>query len=245
MIAIEDELSKHSHKEYFEITKQAWELYCKKNKIDFLVISNKIENVLHSKWNKHYVFDFVENTYEKIGMVDFDTMPKWDMPNPFNLYTTEFCGVIDNSSLFWLNNSLVSYKDAFPELDINLKISEYINSGVLFFTKDHKFIFDNVKNFYIKNKKKIDEWNVPNTGRDQTVLNLILKKLNVEKKYLPYSWNTVGMIKKGMFFYNDKLNDPTPFFIKYGNIWHFTGFSIEDRKNLIIQIWNQSKHLYQ
>lgn len=244
MIAIEDELSKHSHKEYFEITKEAWKKYCNKNNIDFILISNKLTTVLHSKWNKHYVFDYIDDSYEKIGMVDFDTMPKWDMPNPFDLYTTEFCGVIDNGSLNWLYNSLTAYKSEFKELNVDIKISEYINSGVLFFTKDHKYVFEEMKNFYTKNKTKIDNWNIPNTGRDQTVLNLILKKLNVTKKYLPYSWNMTSMIKKGLFFYNDKLNDPVPFFIKYGNIWHFTGFSIEQRTQIIKQVWEQTKNSY-
>jgi hypothetical protein len=244
MVAIEDKNSKHNHKEYSDITSECWRKYCEKRNIDFIVITKLLPNVKHSKWNKHYVFDYLGDKYEKIGMVDFDTIPHWDCPNPFDLYTDEFCGVIDNSSLYWLSNSLTSYKSAFPELNIDIKISEYINSGVLFFTKNHRYIFDQVRDFYLKNQEAIDNWNVPNTGRDQTVLNLILKKNNVHKKYLPHSWNTFAMIKKGYFFYNDKLNDQTPFFVKYGNIWHFTGFSIEQRTQIIKDIWNQTKQLY-
>ena len=244
MIAIEDNNSKHQHKSYYDLTKQAWQKYCDKNNIDFVLITEKLPGVKHAKWNKHYVFDYLGDKYEKIGMVDFDTMPHWNCPNPFDLYTDEFCGVVDNSSLYWLDNSLTAYKSSFPELNIDINISEYINSGVLFFTRNHKYIFDQVKDFYLHNQNAIDNWSVPNTGRDQTVLNLILKKNTVTKKYLPHSWNTFAMIKKGYFFHNDKLNDPTPFFIKYGNIWHFTGFSIEQRTQLIQDIWNQTKQLY-
>lgn len=245
MIAIDDQNSSYNHREYFQITSTCWDLYCKKNNIDFILIDKLKNNVKHSKWTKHFVFEYLDSKYEKILMVDFDTMPHWNCPNPFDQYENEFCGVVDNSSLFWLKNSLFSYKKEFSELNVDLKISEYINSGVVFFTKDHKYVFDEMIKFYTNNKEKIDNWSIPNTGRDQTVLNLILKKLNVKKKYLPYSWNTISMIKKGMFFYNDKLNDLTPFFVKYGNIWHFTGFSIEERTNIIKQIWNQSNHFYQ
>jgi hypothetical protein len=244
MIAIEDNFSKYNHKDYFEISIEAWKKYCTKNSIDFILIDKKLNSIPHSKWTKHFLFDYIEDKYEKIGMVDFDTIPKWDMPNPFELYNDEFCGVIDNCNLNWLNNSLNAYKSTFQELDVDIKISEYINSGVLFFTKNHKFVFEEMKHFYFNNKTVLDNWSVSNTGRDQTILNLVLKKLNIKKKYFPYSWNTVSMIKKGMFFYNDKLQDFTPFFIKYGNIWHFTGFSIEERTNIIRQLWSQTKHLY-
>ena len=99
MIAIEDTNSKHQHKSYYELTKLAWQKYCDKNNIDFVLVTEKLPSVKHAKWNKHYVFDYLGDKYEKIGMVDFDTVQHWNCPNPFDLYTNEFCGVIDNSSL--------------------------------------------------------------------------------------------------------------------------------------------------
>ena len=41
-----------------------------------------------------------------------------------------------------------------------------------------------------------------------------------------------------MFKNNWQLKeDPLPFFVKYGYIWHFTGFSITDRIKLMTQTW--------
>ena len=244
MFDIDDGKSRHDHSQYTDITKKAWKSFCKKYNIDFIPITEPLNDVHHSKWNKHFVFDFIDTKYKKIGMVDFDTMPKWDSPDPFEQYTTEFCGVNDNSSLFWLGNSIKSYRKSFKEIDVDLKIGEYINSGVLFFTDQHKYIFENVQSFYLSNKEQLDNWNVPYTGRDQTILNLILKKLSVHKKYLPYTWNTISMNKKGMFSSNEKLNDKMPFFLKYGNIWHFTGFPVEQRTHIIQQIWSQINSHY-
>lgn len=245
MVAIEDELSKHSHKTYFEHTIDSWKYYCNKHNIDFFVVKNKRADVKYSVWHKEFVFDYIDNNYEKIGIVDFDTMIKWDAPNIFDLYNDEFVGVLDQTSISWMNHSQNSYKSAFPQFkDIKVGLSEHINGGVLFFTKNHKPFFDVLKKFYLENKQVLDNWNIPNTGKEQTLLNLHLKKHNIKCKYLPYAWNTVGMVKKGLFFHNDKLQDTTPFFFKYCYLWHFTGFPIEQRNQLINEIWNQIKGFY-
>ena len=74
------------------------------------------------------------------------------------------------------------------------------------------------------------------------------EKLNIKKKYLPLSWNMFGMHKKGLFIHNWQLSAVTdngaPFFVKYGNIWHFTGFPIEDRINIMGQVWDTFKDNY-
>ena len=44
MIAIEDANSKHQHKSYYELTKLAWQKYCDKNNIDFVLVTEKLPN---------------------------------------------------------------------------------------------------------------------------------------------------------------------------------------------------------
>ena len=245
MFAIEDSNSKFDHNSYYNITKQAWTKYCDKHNIDFLFIDKLLENIPHPKWNKHCVFEYTKDKYEKIGIVDFDTMPNWQSPNFFDLYDDEFCGVVDNESITWLDNSVNLYRNRFEELNVDIELGEYINSGVLFFTKKHKFVFEEVLKTYYDNKEKFDNWNVPNTGRDQTVLNLILKKLNVHRKYFDVRFNTMRLIKNDWLHYNWQLDeDKTPFFIKYSYIWHFTGCSIEERTKLIEDIWKQTNQYY-
>lgn len=247
MVAIQDEASKYDHQKYFEASKQCWQMYCKKNNIDFIVITKKLPNVKYCVWHKEFVFDYIGDKYEKIALVDFDTLVKWDAPNFFDLYTDEFCGVIDNESLFWMENSIRSFKSNFEEISkVDISLSEYINGGVLFFTKEHKSFFEKLKKFYFDNKERFDNWNIPNTGKEQTILNLYLKKENVKKKYLDFRFNTMRLIKNDWLHYNWQLNeDKRPFFIKYSYIWHFTGCSIEERTQLMTQIWLQTKHLYE
>lgn len=246
MVAIQDEGSKFDHQKYFEVSKQCWQSYCKKYNIDFIVIDKKLPNVKFCVWHKEFVFDFIGDKYEKIALVDFDTMVNWNAPNFFNLYEDEFCGILENENLFWIDNSLRAFKSSFSELkDVDIKLSEYINGGVLFFTKSHKQFFEKLKDFYLRNKNSFDNWNVPHTGKEQTILNLYLKKENVNKKYLDFRFNTMRLIKNDWLQYNWQLNeDKTPFFIKYSYIWHFTGCSIEERSELMTNIWNQTKQFY-
>jgi hypothetical protein len=46
------------------------------------------------------------------------------------------------------------------------------------------------------------------------------------------------MHRRDLFGYNWQLNeDKTPFFIKYGYVWHFTGFPVKDRIDIMKQVW--------
>jgi hypothetical protein len=246
MVAIQDETSKYDHQKYFEVSKQCWQSYCKKHNIDFIVVDKKLPNVKFCVWHKEFVFDFIGDKYEKIALVDFDTLVHWDAPNFFNLYDDEFCGVLENESLFWIQNSLNAFRNNFKELEnVKITLSEYINGGILFFHKSHKNFFEKLKEFYITNKSTFDNWNVPNTGKEQTILNLYLKKENVRKKYLDFRFNTMRLTKNDWLHHNWQIEgDKTPFFIKYSYIWHFTGCSIEERAGLMTNIWQQTKHLY-
>ena len=246
MVAIQDEASKYDHQKYFEASKECWQSYCKKHNIDFIVVDKKLPNVKFCVWHKEFVFDFIGDKYEKIALVDFDTLVHWDAPNFFDLYNDEFCGVLENESLFWIQNSLNAFRDNFAELrNVEITLSEYINGGVLFFHKSHKNFFEKLKSFYIRNKPTFDNWNVPNTGKEQTILNLYLKKENITKKYLDFRFNTMRLTKNDWLHHNWQIDgDKTPFFIKYSYIWHFTGCYIEERTNLMTSIWQQTKHLY-
>lgn len=126
-------------------------------------------------------------------------MIKWDTPNFFNDYDDEFCGVVDDN-IGWVQNSLSIYKDFFPNEIV--EPLEYINSGVMFFTKEHTRLFDELKSFYQENESTLqDYWN-KGGGTDQTIINYMLKKLNVKQKYLSYSWNLSLIHKKQMFGHN-------------------------------------------
>ena len=242
MVAIDHETSQFKNTDYSQYAKLSWEKWCKRNNIDFLVIDEHNTKYKFPVWTKDTIFELVGDKYDKIGYVDSDTMVKWDAPSPFDQYEDEFCGVVDRSSLRWILNSIKAYSVFYPEVILDL--DNYINSGVTFFTKEHKFIFDNLKQLYLEHSSELDK--IKGVGKVQTVLNYELIKNNVKVKYLDPRWNLFSIHKKNMFSHNWQLKkDPTPFFVTYSYIWHFTGFPIENRTQIMQQVWENFKHFYE
>ncbi len=54
-----------------------------------------------------------------------------------------------------------------------------------------------------------------------------------------------AMHKKEMFSHNfQDGDDKTPFFIKYSWVWHFTGFPIEQRTEIMKNTWTNTGDKY-
>ena len=70
---------KYGNFEYFDYSKKTWEYWCKKNDVDFIVIDKHDERFGRPIWNKELIFEY-GHQYEKIGVIDSDTMIKWDTP---------------------------------------------------------------------------------------------------------------------------------------------------------------------
>lgn len=223
---------------------ESWKKWGAKNNVDVYIVTDHDERFGRPIWNKELVFEKLGDKYDKIGIVDADTIIKWDSPNIFEMYNDdEFCGVRDNDNFWWLDNSISAYQKFFS--NVNLDTDYYINAGVIFFSKQHKIVFDRILDFYFNNKKEIDEWSIPNTGREQTIFNFILEELKIKKKILSPEWNQFGLIQKGFFQHNFSTGDMTPYIFKNGYIWHFTGFAMEQRIELMNQIWNIIKEKYE
>ena len=83
-------------------------------------------------------------------------------------------------------------------------------------------------------------------GTDQTPLNYVMSMNNVDMKFLPMKYRVSHLPRKEFLSYNWQLNeDKTPFFIKYGYIWFYSGFPNRgDRYQLMEQTWNMTKDNY-
>ena len=241
IVSIDHNLSKTKCSSYVDYCINTWQYWCSKNNVDLIVEKIGDEKFGNVMWNKTNIAE-IGKKYKKIGIVDTDTMIRWDSPNIFETYDDEFCGVVDTSDYRWILNSINVYNKFFP--DVKLNVDNYINSGVMFFTSDHLFLFDQLQKFYFNNKYELDNWN-KGVGTDQTLINQHIIKNNVKQKILDPCWNLIDIHKKDMFKHNWQLNiDQIPHFIKYGYIWHFTGFDPKNREDLMNQTWHSTKHLY-
>lgn len=241
IISISDASAKIDHSKYSEYCINSWKYWCRNNDVDLKVITENDSRCGRPVWNKELIFEHAEG-YEKIGIVDADTMIKATAPNIFYEFDEDFCMVRDTVNWNWVYNSIKNYSKFFK--NINLDISSYGNAGVLFFHKLYLPLFEEVFNFYKKNQEELDSWD-KGGGREQTILNFHLKKNNVDIKFLDSSWNLLGMHKKGWFNSNHQLNSEIPHFVKYANVWHFTGFSIEDRYSIVKKVWEMLKSNYE
>ena len=235
MVAIDHDSSKYRNSDYSNYSINTWEFWCKKNNVDFMLIDEHDERLGKPIWNKELVFEKASK-YDKIGVVDSDTMIRWDTPDIFETYDDEFCGIVDKANLRWTMDSLRVYKKFFNNIMVNY--DEYINAGILFFSKKHLSLFEEILNFYLENREELDNWKLGG-GKEQTILNYHLKKSGFKRKFLDQRWNLMGLHKNDMLSHNWQLGeDKTPFFIKYSYIWHFTGFGIPDRIKLMSDTWD-------
>lgn len=249
MVAISDSSTKVDNLDYAQYSITSWERYAAKHDIDFLLISQNQRDFNRPIWNKELIFEFGRK-YDKIAIVDSDTMIHPDAPNLFDFFTEEqFCGVNDICDLNWLFKSINDRQRFFPDTKMN--IFTYLNAGVLFLGKKYLYIFEKLLNFYLNNKEDIDS--IDGGGKEQTLLNFTLQSENVPITLLDPSWNLLSIHRKNMFIQNWQLYpefkgtvwrekpESWPHFMKYGYVWHFTGFPIEDRTYMMSVTWDLIK----
>lgn len=252
IVAIDDSNAKVSVNDFFCYSEPTWIRYCEKYDIDLIVQTvHQFDNTFKPIWNKEMIC-ILGKDYDKIGIVDSDTMIHWGAPNIFELFSeNEFCGVNDIADLNWLFSSIDDRQKFFPEIELD--ISKYINAGSIFFGNKYLGIFKELLTLYKANKAEIDS--IQGGGKEQTLLNFVLQKNNVPITLLPPAWNLFSIHRKNMFVHNWQLYpefkgvDPEnpksyPHFVKCGYIWHFTGFPIEDRVNIMKTTWEIFKDRY-
>jgi len=239
IVAIDSDKSQFKNSDYAQYAILSWEYWCKKNNVDLIVNREHDTRFTFPIWNKELIYE-IGKGYGKIGIVDSDTIIDPDAPNIFDMFSEdEFCGVGDLCDLNWLLSSIEDRKRFFPNIDLD--VSKYINTGVLFFGNKHLKVFEDLLGLYLRNQSDIDS--IKGGGKEQTLLNYVIQSSGVDVRQLDPSWNLLSIHRKNMFTHNWQLNiDPTPHFMKYAYIWHFTGFPIEDRTRLMQQTWELIKN---
>ena len=245
---------KHGNFEYLDISKPCWEWWCKKNDVIFF----PYEKPTHSDTNKHKVtwqrwfdvFKQVEEAgidYDKIAVIDGSTLIKWDTPNFFELCSGQVTAFRSLENLRWITESVDGYNDFFDGFNFDLK--KYISCGFQIFDKSHKNFLEELEEFYFENYDSIMELQNKKVGKgtDQPVYNYLLQMKNVDVDInLPPNFMMTHLYRFDWFGYNWQLGqDKTPFFIKYGYIWFYSGFPNRgDRYNLMKQTWDFIKENY-
>lgn len=247
IVAIDSEQSQFKNSDYAQYSIASWKKWCEKNGVDLVVRTEPDGRFRFPIWAKESVYEYGKG-YDMIGVVDSDTMIDLNAPNLFlELNPESFYGVNDLCDLNWLFSSIEARQKFFP--DHVMDIFKYLNAGVLFFGKKHLEIFERFLNFVLENQDEINE--IKGGGKEQTLLNFFLQTNNVDVQLLTPRWNLLSIHRKNMFTNNWQLhptqhvdvNNPNtfPHFLRHANIWHFTGFPVEERARLMSVVWDIQK----
>ena len=69
---------------------------------------------------------------------------------------------------------------------------------------------------------------------------------NITIDLLPMEYRVSHLHRKDLLSHNWQLKeDQTPFFVKYANVWVFSGFDKNQRNQLMEQTWNLVKGNYE
>jgi|TARA_R110000744_G_scaffold245962_1_gene362567 hypothetical protein len=248
-----DALEKFGGYDYFEYSRKTWKYWCEKNDVLFVEFTEPVESDLHKyrvNWQKAiFVFDELERRniqYDQIALIDSTAMIKWDAPNFFKLTNNKFTAFPDRDNMNWVYQSIQGYKDIFDYKDFDQ--GKYFNSGFMIFNKDHKSLFNSLKEFYIEN---IDEFiNLQDKkvrkGNDQTPVNYWIQMNNIDVNLdLSLGFNLTHLHRKEMFHFNWQLKlDKIPHFLKYGYVWRFNGIPKDQRTDTMKQVWDIIQHHY-
>ncbi len=243
-------LEKHGNFDYFEYSKNTWKYWCNKNNVLFFEYKTpSIEDTGTHKVTWQRWFDLKDQLkdikWNKVAVVDASYMIKWNTPNFFELTSNILSTFKSLENINWVDEGIRGYKELFPKVDFDLK--RYIDCGFQIFTKTHLSFLSTLKDFYFNNNDLILKLQ-SNVGRgtDQPVYNYLLQKENIDFNFeLPPSYNLNHMNRFGWFSHNWQLKeDKSPFFIKYGYLWKYSGFDRKERTPLMKQTWDLVKHNY-
>lgn len=243
-------LEKHGNFDYFEYSKRTWKDWCNKNNVEFYEYDSTNYDTSKHKvtWTRWFDLDskLSHLDWNKVAVVDASYMIKWDTPNFFDQTSDNLSVFKSLENLRWISEGIAGYQTMFPNTTFNIR--EYIDCGFQIFTKSHLEFLNKLKQFYFDNYEKICIFEKDvKKGTDQPVYNYMLQELGIDFRFeLNPSFNINHMTRFGWFNHNWQFgNDKTPYFIKYGKIWKFSGFDRRQRNSLMKQTWDIIKDRYE
>ena len=246
--------NKYGGFEWMDYSKQSWKYWCNKHDVKLVTFEEPYSNIsIHrANWQKAvHCWDILDEQNIKannVFLVDASSMIHWNAPNIFDQIDERMVAWNDLDNLRWVYDSIEGYK---PFFNFELDNSKYVNSGVIIFNQRHRKFFESFKELYYHNYEAFIEMQdkIVKKGTEQTPFNYWLQKSKIELNLdMPVTWKLTHLHRKQMLGHNWQLNegrDKTPFFVKHGYLWFFTGFEKMQRTRLMTEVWNTIKHNYE
>jgi len=190
-----------SRREAYKYSIDSWKKWCNKNDCELFILNDLLlpNDQMGICWQRYYLFDILDSNeikYNQVAMVDADTIIHPDTPNFFEMTDGKLCGAQFDGSWDWVCRSVENYsKYIFDNYMMN--IWKYFDCGFIIVNKNHKKLFKSITDFYHNNKDNLIK--IQETffgGTDQTPVNMLINKLGIDFKLLPYEFNMNDMARK-------------------------------------------------
>ena len=190
-----------SRRAAYKYSIDSWKRWCEKNDCKLFVLNDLIveKEKMAICWQRYYLFDILEANeieYEQVLMVDADTIVHPDCPNFFEISEGKLCGAYFDGSWDWVLRSIENYsKYAFD--NYMMPWWKYFDCGFVLVNKNHKQFFNDIVSYYFTNQDTLIQLQETfHTGTDQTPVNMLTHKHNIDLKLLPYEFNMCDMARK-------------------------------------------------
>ena len=150
-------------------------------------------------WQRYYVLEILEGSgieYDQVLMVDADTIVHPDCPNFFEMTDNKLCAVEFDGSWDWVLRGIENYSryifDGFM-----MPWEQYFDCGFILVNKTHRQFFQDIVNFYFTYQDNLIKLQQTfYNGTDQTPVNMLVHRNNIDLKLLPYEFNMNDMNRK-------------------------------------------------
>ena len=206
----------------------SWKAWGAKNDIRVIEWKDPITDPTYMKitLQRYWVHDILQHNeidYDQVLIVDADTIIHPTCPNFFHLTKGKFSVVLNNGCYEWVTRSIDNWCEALFKDQGKIDPWEYFNGGFQITSKEHIPFYNFVKDFYEKNISTIKELSEKiKAGTDQTIVNYLANKFDIEINYLPEAFNLQDLFRKNLLhipghsWFKDEL-----LFTKAGYIYHF------------------------
>ena len=215
------------HKAYHYSIK-SWQKWAEKHNAEVVVWDEPLYtwDEMTIPWQRYHLFKILDHNninYDQILMVDADTIVHPDCPNFFKETDGKYCGVMNDGDYEWVLRSIRGFGD---ELFDGTRIHPwtYINGGFQILNSKHKEFFETMKTYYNENSSLIlDTISKLKTATDQTILNYMLVKNNVDVKILSSCYNLQDLFRKNLLYIDENCwwTDELINLFNAGWVYHF------------------------
>ena len=227
-----DQQRKESNTDIYQYSVNSWKGWCDKNDCELIVWEDLLYPVDDMKitWQRYYLFDILDGNnidYDQVLMVDADTIVHPDCPNFFEETDGKYCGVMNDGDYEWVIRSIRGFGDKLFD-GKRIPVWNYINGGFQIVNSNHKEFFETMKSYYLENEQKIQNTiDEVRASTDQTILNFMLVKNNIDVKILPQCYNLVDLVRKNLLYIDDKCwwSDDLHF-LDAGWVYHFNAIPV-------------------